>query len=533
MKIIRKRNNEASAVLIGGIVIVVVVLVLSGLFYTGYLPGLDLLDNGEHGEVTKTFTYQGVHGATGYELIGPNNRKGFICSYISTAYSEDIVCQGKVQIDSGSLGHVDKYAYKVYLKKNGYSSYEKVSAPEIATSSFISNANPGEIPTSTIMSEQNIEYLPVYSFSVLGGSYSNGAVKVELWGNVAGYFGIGPHEWKMIASDAAYLYSGWGSLTLPKDTNGVPKDTFEIGEHVKIGVQTSYGAYLTDAQGSTKTWSVVLHKPAMYGGAPYKTEYYESNANTFFEFDVTADMFVLGGDNTWTIEIFNTLISKGQLPTYTIDFAANAPGDVTFSPLNSQYKVDTAVNCRMTAAGPITKFKVCIIYGTYDVLFPSDPFSQQWLLPWTDIPASGNTATVTFTPKYQSYVTVFAKACDADGRTSLRTWTNAIWAYDTTPAVEDQIKEYVGIHVYGGGHTNPWFPHDPGQQDPFDWKLIVAIVILIIFILVGIFAPLPLYGKVVVVIVGVVIAVLYYLYAPPIFIRNLFDWWPPDWWPFK
>jgi len=517
-----RRNAEGNALLIGGVVVVVVVLVLSGLFYTGNLPGLNLLDDGTD---TKTYTTQGVHGAVGYELIGPNNRKGFICSYIAAQNSEDIVCQGKAQIDFGSLGSVDKYAYKVYLKKNAYSSYELVSAPGIPTSSFISNANPGEIPSSTCISYQNVEYLPTYSFNVIGSSYSNGAVKIEIWGHVAGFPYIS-WTWAKITSDEAYLFSGWGGLYLPKDANGTYQSTFEIGEHVKINVQTSYGAYIGD-----NTWRVTLQTPSSAGGTVYKTQDYGNNVNTYFEFDVTQAMYAIG-DNDWTLQIYNTLVPKGTLHIDTIDFRAKAPSDVSFSQLNTQYKVGNSISCTLSATVnsgtqlPISKFKVAIIYGTYKVLLPSDPLSQQWLLQWSDVTASGNKATITFTPKYQSYVTIHAKAYDSDGRASLHTMTDTIWVYSTTPAVEDQIKDEVGVHVYGGGSTNPWFPWDPGQQDPSNWlgliiKIIITIIIFICFLVVGIKVPLPFapYSKIIVILLGALFAYLYYALAPLIVIN--------------
>jgi hypothetical protein len=168
---------------------------------------------------------------------------------------------------------------------------------------------------------------------------------------------------------------------------------------------------------------------------------------------------------------------------------------------------------------PIDHFKVAIIYGTNDVLLPSDPLSNQWLLPWSDVIASGNSATITFTPKSQSYVTIHAKAYDTDGRASLHTRTSTVWAYSTAPAVEDQIDDQTGEDYYGGGHTNNWFPFDPGQQDPTNWigmvlKIIIVIVIFIGSILAGVFLPVPVYGKAAIIIAGIIIAVLYFMYAP-------------------
>ena len=498
-----------------GITIVVVIAMLTGLFFTGNLPGLGILDNGT---TTKPYDRSGIFGNRYSELIGPNGRKGFICSYIAAQNSEEIVAHGSLSIDTWSLAMADKYEYRVYLKKDSSSKYELVSAPGTATSPFISNANPGEIGVGTIAIGGTIQCKD-YSFSIIGSSYSNGAVKVELLAHIKDNI-IDPYDWWVVSSDEAYLYSGWGGLYLPKDTNGTYKSTFEIGEHVKINVQTSYGAYIGE-----NTWRVTLQTPMSNGGTVYKTQDYGNNVNTYFEFDVTQDMFILGGDNDWTLQIYNTLVPKGTLHIDTIDFRAKAPSDVTFSSLNSQYQTGTAITCTLSAVvNPttqlsISKFKVAIIYGTYDVLLPSDPLSQQWILPWSDVVASGNSATVTFTPKSQSYVTIHAKAYDTDGRASLHTKTMTTWAYSTAPANEDQIDDQTGTHDYGGGHTNDWFPWDPGQQDPTNWlgliiKIIIVIAIFIGCIIAGVFLPIPIYGKAAVIIIGIIVAILYYMYAP-------------------
>ena len=417
----------------------------------------------------------------------------------------------------------DKYAYKVYLKKDITSKYELVSAPGTATSSFIDNANPGEINVGTIAIGGTIQCKD-YSFSIIGNAYSNGAVKIELLAHTKDNI-IDPWDWWVVSSDEAYLSQGWGSLTRPLDNKSLPRSTFEIGEHVKIGVETAYGAYVVDDTGSKNTWRVVLHYPASKGGGDYLTKSYPDNAKSFFEFDVTPSMFIIGGDNTWTVEIYNTLIPKGQLPLYTIDFLAKAPSDVTFSSLNTQYKTGDSISCTLSASVnsaiqlPISKFKISVIYGTNDVLLPSDPFDSQWLLPITDVAASGNKATITFTPKQQSYVTVRAVAIDTEGRTSLHITTTSIWAYATAPANEDQIDDNTGPGYDYGGKTNPWFPWDPGQQDPTNWlgliiKIIIVIAIFIGCILAGVFLPVPIYGKAAIIIIGIIVAILYYMYAP-------------------
>jgi hypothetical protein len=263
------------------------------------------------------------------------------------------------------------------------------------------------------------------------------------------------------------------------------------------------------------------------GGTVFKTQDYGNNVNTWFEFDVTADMFMIGGDNTWTMQIYNALAPKGTLNVYTIDFAAKAPSIVSFSGFSGddQYKVGSTVSCKLSATPgtgqlPIAKFKVCIIYGNYDVLMPSDPLDQLWLLPWTDVTQiSSSSATLSFTPKHQSWVTVHAVAVDSEGRTSITENTHTIWVYNDVPASDDQLGDDTGDHEYGGGSTNPGWQFDPGTADMQDWlgyilKIIIALAIIIVTILCAVFVPVPLYGKAIIILVGVVIAILYFMYAP-------------------
>lgn len=532
-----RKRNEANVWITGVVIAVVIIGVLSGLFYTGHL-GLSVLDNGT---TTKVYDRSGIFGNRYSELIGPNSRTAFICSYISTAQSETIVAHGTLSIDTFSTAGAAKYCYKVYLKKDSFSSYELVSAPEITTSSFISQANPGILGFGSLTLGGTVQ-LKDYSFEVMGPSYSNGAVKVELCVYMQANM-FDSFKWWVASSDEAYLYSGWGGLYLPKDANGTHyKSTFEIGEHVKIEVKTSYGA-VTAANGTENTWRVTLQKPMSQGGSVYKSQDYGNNVDTFFEFDVTSDMFMLGGDNHWTLQIYNVLVPKGTLQVNTIDFAAKAPGIVTFSGFSGddQYKVGSQVTCKLSAVPnsgqlPITKFHVCIIYGNNNVLLPSDPLDKLWILPWTDITdISSSSATLSFTPKHQSFVTVHAVAVDSQGRSSITENTHTIWVYDSVPASSGQLGDNTGTHEYGGGSTNTGFQFNPGTADMQDWigfllKIIIMLVIIIVVILAGWFLPVPVYGKAIIIIVGIVIAILYFLYAPLISIPAVSM---PGWWPIK
>jgi len=503
-----------------GIVVLFVAVLYLGL--GGKLPIGQLLDNGT---TTISHSYEEVQGNRGSELIGPRERKGFICSYIDTEWSETISVQGRICDKNDAdctywWSAPSKCKYIVYLKENQFSSYVVASQPG-STSQYISVANPGEIvPDCT--------YVSVYEFEIRGNKYSNGAVKVELWA----FFDNTMYDdkgqtWYKVSQDEAYLYSGWGGLYLPKDSEGRFISTFEIGEEAKIGVKTSYGAMMSDSENK---WKVSLKYPASRGGAEYLSKYYQDNADTYFTFIVTADMFVIGGDNTWRLEIYNTLVPKGTLYVDTIDLKAKAPGDVDFSNYQIQYKANNQISITLTTTVnaqtqlPIKFFKVAVIYGTGDVLLPSNPTDPQYILPWAETPQPTKendkyVYTITFTPKYKSYVTIHAKAYDTDGRASLHTRYVTLWIYEENPSNENPPD--TGEGDYGGGHTNPWSPWEPDDDDPTQYhlnplfiKLIEAIIVFIIFFVIACIPqfkiPGGLIGRIVLIVIGGIIAFLVY-----------------------
>jgi len=156
-------------------------------------------------------------------------------------------------------------------------------------------------------------------------------------------------------------------------------------------------------------------------------------------------------------------------------------------------------------------------------LLPSDPLDNQWIFSPTDLTPtkSGNTYTytLTITPEYQSYVTIHAKAIDTAGGASLHTKVFTFWAYEDAPADEDDLEddENIGEDYDWGGYTNPWYP--PVEPTPKTFledyiPLIVAIAVFIIILIVAVIPQLPLpgYARILIIILGAVLAVVLYWY---------------------
>lgn len=491
-------------------IVLVLLLVFTGLFTFGDILGITVDTS------TDNYSHGGIGGFN--ELLGPNNRKGYIHSYKTDGLSETIVCLGKVKMDTWATGIMTKARY-IVQGKTETSGWETLSEPG-TTSRYLSNPNPGENIASGIKIGGTVNFKD-YSFEVVGNHYK--AIRVALEGYIATH--VFDFKWRLLQLDEANLYEGWGGLYLPFDEENRPRSTFEIGETVKIRVKTTYGG---QAIGEGKTWRVALRDP---NGDEVFHKDYGDNVDTgygsgAFSFDVTESMYSKSSNNRYTIEIYNTLIPKGTMFVNTIDLVANAPGDVEFSgPVQSKVgnsvtiKMEASVNSDLQLA--IDHFEVSVIYGTKDVLLPSSPSSDRWIIHTTDVSASGSgskyTASISFTPEKESYVTVHGKAYDTEGRASKHTETWTLWTYKDAEAPDEVIDDETGQDDYGGGHTDTWLPWDPsggnwGTISNFDvMGIIIAIVIVAIFMVVGVYAPVAHHFKALIIIIGILLAVATYI----------------------
>jgi len=513
------------------IVAVAAVIILIVGFFAGVLPGLSLLDDGT---TTINGNFGGIHGSG--ELIGPNARKGFITSYMDVGFSETITCIGRACVDSNSLAGMTSYCYVVYGKTDIWSDYETLSEPESPTSMYLSNPNPGAMPITGIQIG-GCKNLDAYSFEFVGNKYK--AVKVVCLGyidwNLLNPLDDG-YRWRPLQVDEAYLYEGYGSLILPTGIeDGVerPYDTFEIGQTVDIRVETAKGGQTVEGTG---TWRVTLNEPysggitdpGTGGGVVVEKYYDDDTTNGHFQFVVTKEMAEKSMSSTdpYSVRIWNTMLPKGTLYVDFVDFIAKCPGDVILSG-QTQSKVGETTTVTLSASVnsetqlPIDYFRVSVIYGTSNVLLPGDPNSHNWIIHTTNVYASGNSATVSFTPGKESYVTVHGKAFDTEGRCSVRTKTWTLWAYADVEVPDDVVDDETGEDDYGGGHTSPWMPWDPGGGN---WgevigdylPIIIAIAVFIIMLIIAFIPQIPIpygmYGRVAVVALGAALAALIYWY---------------------
>ena len=483
---------------------------------------------------TQNSDHGGIHG-TG-ELIGPNNRKGFIASYKNDGLSETITCIGKAEIDTWATAGMDGYYYTVEGKTET-SGWIMLSKPG-ETSMAISNPNPGIKSVSGIQIGGTFT-AEAYSFEVIGNDYK--AIRVTFKGHIDGNL-LNPfdegHIWRTLQVDRAYIYSGYGGLYLPTGIDdGVerPYSTFEIGQEVKIRVETAKGGQTVDGTG---TWRVTLNEPYTEsinepdaGGGIILEKSYNDDTIGYFTFTVTEEMAEnsMNSDQPYTVRIWNTILPTGTLHIDFIDFIKKAPSEVYLDgPIQSKVgdlaTVSLSANVNGDTQAPIEHFRVSVIYGTNGVLLPSNPNSNFWLIHTTNVDAtkSGNKyiAQIEFRPQFESYVTVHSKAQDTEGRWSPITKTWTLWAYESVPVDEDIIDDETGEDDYGGGNTQPWLPWDPSggnwEQTIYDsTPIIAAIVVFFIFLLISLLPQVPIpfgiYGRMFMILIGIAISVLTYL----------------------
>ena len=518
------------------IIAVAVVLLLIASAFAGLIPlqvtGVDTVTVNNN-----------KYGIKGYgEVFQPFDAKGFITSWLNDGHSESISVRGKLTFDWNFGSDIDKYYYVVYGGKTiqgGIVDYSDVlSSPDISTM-YLSAPNPGKMDLDLrnirLTGKPDPLYLNVYDFTFMGFDYD--ALKVELYvhhdNSLLNIFDEG-YKWKVIQTDEVRLYSGQGGLYYHQENNELlPRQTYEVGEVVIIDVHTGFGGQTSVYDTSSITmqspspWTVKLRNPQ---GDVIQTQEYDDDVIRTFQFEVTEDMYDPDTNNEYQLEIWNTWVSMGALNVYTIDILEYAPSSVTFDVSSTHDEFQTSVGQKCTVSFssisnpltglPIESFRVAVIYGTHQNLMPSNsPTDPIWLIYKRNVQSSGSSASITFEPEKESYITVFANAQDSQGRTNLYPSCWTIWAYQSQPAPQAQIEDYVGFHWYKGGQSSDWLPWDPAgvwdTLEPQSQSLIVAVAIFLLFLFLGSF--LPKNQKIIAIIIGAILSVIAYAYMSGLF----------------
>jgi len=519
-----------------GVILVVAIVVAA--YFVGVIPGLNIL--GDEGYETQSIWYGCYQGNPNSELLLPQNRKGYIVSYrddLVSGLSENMMVAGDYKAQAG-WQYLDKYKYVLKYKSTPTSNWDVIS--DVGNGNTVdwvvwdtpNGENPGKLaPYHGLPGDRNCK---AYAFNLRG--LHEGAIRAELWG----YFdpnNVNPFDtwvWKMMSSDQALLFSGECGMWLPKRPDGGYQSTFEIGEDVKIKVETGVGApdIDVDARSGEKTWELHLLKP---DGNEYTGQNFPRQLTDHFQgdvvFTVSSDMWQLGETNRWMLKLYNVMWSKGSLEISTIDFRAKRPSAPTMLPdCGLSVEVPDTVSVEISAISnpdtqvPINSFGVKVWYGQYSDLDPGAWGDERWILRQTSVPASksgeGYAGQFTFdVANADRYVTIIAFTHDDDGRDSdteyyqIRTYA----ADAPRPDDEELEDEGGGQGSYGGGtsgETTPWGDYSYNDEITGTTALvigaIIAAVIFAISCILAVFLPLPggIYGKILVVISGALLAIL-------------------------
>jgi len=467
---------------------------------------------------TKNIKY-GAWKGTG-ELL---QNKGYICSYKQDGESQTINIAGKLKV----AGDMNPFTFsdlnKAYYKIYGHTGvgWEVIGKPGMTSKYLVGNINYLKLPKASY--NVGIWNAPNFETHIVGNDLK--AIRVEFWchidANVIEPFGPG-YEWKKMQTDYAYLYEGQGGLYLPRGLEeeypDLPYSTFEIGTEVRIGVETGTGG-----TSSGDNWMVTLNEPIIGGSITeddlstgvVKKQFFPDNcdaSNTFFTFTVTEEMAKksMQYNQPYTIRIWNSLLPKGTLNVDFVDFWYKCPskpsldGDIK-TRVNSKTTVSMTADVNPSTQADIDFFRVSVVYGEHDKLLPSDWSSGRWIVHTTDIGKNNEQAcslpqSISFTPTKESWVTVFVKPFDVEGRPSRSTsyWSLYVWEEDEPP--DDSVEDDAGEGDYGGGKSEDNFPWEPGEGNWDNYvneellKIIAIVFVLLVFGLLAFVIKTPIPG---------------------------------------
>jgi|GEM_PF-4206586 len=283
------------------------------------------------------------------------------------------------------------------------------------------------------------------------------------------------------SEDYCFLISGEGDLRIVNQ-----QTVYEEGQTITFEVDTYYSGQTQGGSESGNGWELRVYDAD--GSRVQTWDIADDQRNVKKSFTIPAGAYNPSGSNTWKVELWNTLFNQDEEYFFAIGegMSEAMPGTPTITFNQEEYdKGDTVVVTFESEPNPkgrntIDSFFVRIIYGTtgtnYVAGYPKH------------INAYNEQATVSFTPQFgDEYVTIKVNAFDApenQGGIPSEMATESIW-----------IKE----------------EYDEPDQG-INWLLIgiCFVIALLIAVIAFAFVPgLPL--KIIVTILGIVIAVLVYL----------------------
>lgn len=396
-----------------------------------------------------------------------------------------------------------------------------------------------------------------------------GAMKVELVANCVvadlefwspglhNYLNTHTHEEFVLQSDELELVSGKGDVWIEGEST-----VFEEGDTVTFGIETGYSGATQGGSDSNKGWELRIYKPDTSGAIytiPIGDDYRGSKTYT-----IPTDAYNPTGSNNWRVELWNTLFSQKDTEFFAIGegMMEQIPGtpEITFNKesynIGDTCFVDLYAEPNPDGRNSIYEFYVKAYYsGTNEYLY-----SENY------IRAYSNSASFSFTcTRGDRYVKVEAVAYDLkhdQGGLPSNTGRNSFYVkdkfqepdtYTLVVYVRDFNNELVegatvecdmesGTTDSNGKFTFTHLPKDDyvitarkngvgsgtvdvnldsdksvkivlHNEESSMIKLIISIIIIIVYLAVAFLwkgIPYGIIGKIVIIAIGVIIAVLYY-----------------------
>ncbi|MBS3778113.1 MAG: hypothetical protein KGY50_02330 [Candidatus Thermoplasmatota archaeon] len=325
--------------------------------------------------------------------------------------------------------------------------------------------------------------LDTFSIELLGPYV--GKLRVEL-------YGVFDVEWndpglysKLLLKDEVNLLSGAGSIDIDTSTS-----VFEEGESVPLSIDTGFSG---KAIGTNEGWEVRIYEPG--SGEVYETyQVPDDSSNYLIDFTVPDDAYNPSGSNMWTVKLWNTLFDQAEEEFFTVGegMSDQGPTDVTVSFDKPAYEKGDEVTVTLSASpnpdgkNQVYEFYVKAYFGNSEIDSVSSDLPKY-------IPAVNNKASFSFIAnRADKYVTVEARAFDADHGQG---------------GIPSEVRE-VTVYLKDADPT----PDVPGVNISLA-DVIVLILTIGIFSILAIFAPVHLALKVLLFIIGLILAFVYWAYA--------------------
>lgn len=289
--------------------------------------------------------------------------------------------------------------------------------------------------------------------------------------------------------DYVYLASGEGTVSIVD-----PVTVYEEGETVKFKVSTGFSGQTQGGEYKSKGYNLKIYdnsgncKKTWIINDDKKGTRSDASGNAL-DFIIPVGSYKSAGSNTWRVVLTNTLFDQDEETFFAIGpgMREQAPSVPTISFDKSTYNLGDMVSVSLKSTpnplgrNTVAGFLVNIYYGSSGVDWVED-FHTKF------VSASSFASTLSFKPaKGDTYITVEAWAFDApesQGGIPSEKRMSQIW-------VKDKVHEPITA----------------------DWLGIVVFVLLMVcFVLLGIFLPVPIQLKIIIIIAGFVISLLIYVF---------------------